>query len=79
MEFKDWLNAKNVTLVSVAKKLDVSYSYLSDVKHKRKFPSKRLAQKLSNLTNGEVPPTDFANPNPKRVKCPTCGHVRQRE
>ena len=54
MKLKDWLYHNEITISQFARDMDVGRNWISDIIHRRKRPSKRLARDIENATNGEV-------------------------
>lgn len=54
MDLREYLFRKRITQVDFAKKLGVSRSHLSQIIAGTKHPSRKLAKKIEEETNGHV-------------------------
>ena len=54
MNFREYLFNKRITQIEFAKKLEISRGHLSQILHGTKHPSRKLAKKIEDETEGKV-------------------------
>ena len=54
MDFREYLFKKRITQVEFAKKLGISRGHLGQILHGAKHPSRNLAKKIEEETEGKV-------------------------
>lgn len=54
VNFREYLFKKRITQVEFAKKLGISRGHLSQILHGTKHPSRKLAKKIEEETEGKV-------------------------
>lgn len=54
MNFREYLFKKRISQVEFAKKLGVSRGHLNQILHGNKHPSRKLAKKIEEETEGKV-------------------------
>ncbi len=61
MNLKVYLATKNMTVTEFCKKIECNRCYMSRVIQKHTIPSKRFAQAIELVTNGEVTANELLN------------------
>ena len=64
MKLGRWLRNNGLTQAEAARRLYTSQNYVSELVHGRRWPSRALAQRIFDLTEGQVEPTEFLERNP---------------
>lgn len=59
MKLADWIAREGRTRTEIARCLDISGGHLTDLCNGRTWPGRDLAQRIVDLTCGEVGPADF--------------------
>ena len=54
MNFREYLFKKRITQVDFAKRLGISRGHLGQILHRTKHPSRKLAKKIEEETEGKV-------------------------
>lgn len=62
MNFREYLFKKRITQVEFAKKLEVSRGHLSQILNGTKHPSRKLAKKIEEHTEGKVTAVELLFP-----------------
>lgn len=64
MRFAKWIELSGLKRIEVADRLGISSGHLTDLCNLRFWPNRRLAQKIYELTEGDVSPYDFLYDDP---------------
>lgn len=72
MKLYEYLKNKKITQAAFAKQLGVHITHFSKIVLQKQNPSVSLAQKIVDITNGEVSYEDLIIQCERKV-CPTCG------
>ncbi len=78
MKLKEYLQKNNIKMMQLSKILGVSYGTINGLCNENRLPSKDLALKIFEWSNGEVNfEGKIKNPPRNIVTCPTCGRGRR--
>ena len=62
VDFREYLFKKRITQVDFAKRLGISRGHLSQILHGSKHPSRKLAKKIEEETEGKVTAVELLLP-----------------
>jgi transcriptional regulator with XRE-family HTH domain len=68
VNFREYLFKKRITQVDFAKKLEISRGHLSQILYGTKHPSRKLAKKIEEETEGKVTAIELLFPENQKLQ-----------
>ena len=68
MKLKDYIEAKDISVAKMARKLGISPTYLAAIVREIRYPSLEMAYKIEEYTKGQVKMQDLVKYKSKQEK-----------